>query len=107
MSDNKADGQYEVLNPWAKADPVPLRGLTAPRVTDLDGKKIGLFRNVKRAGEPILNVIESRLRDRYPKAEFSRYIAQTMGVAGLEPQNHEKFEGWIKEVDAVILAVAD
>lgn len=107
MSTNKADCQYEVLNPWAKADPVPLRGLTAPRITDLDGKKIGLFHNSKRAGGPILNVVEARLKERYPKVEFSRYVAQSMGVAGLEPQNHEKFEGWIKEVDAVILAVAD
>jgi len=36
--------QYEVLNPWADLDPVPLRGIS-PRVTDLAGKTIGLFRN--------------------------------------------------------------
>ena len=46
---NVSDGQYEVLNPWAEVDPVSLRGLGAPRPTDLSGKTIGLFHNWKRA----------------------------------------------------------
>ncbi len=107
MSEGKMVCQYEVLSPWADADPVPLRGLTAPRLKGLDGKKIGLFHNIKRAGGPILNEIERKLKERYPKIEFSRCTAQTMSVAEQEPQNRGKFEDWIKGVDAVILAVAD
>jgi hypothetical protein len=36
--------EYEVLGPWAEADPIPSRGIN-PRITDLAGKKIGLYRN--------------------------------------------------------------
>lgn len=106
MSADKENSQYEVLSPWADADPVPLKGLANPRVTNLDGKKIGLFQNSKRAAGPILNVVERKLKERYPKAEISRYAAHAMG-ASLEPQNITKFEDWIKGVDTVILAVAD
>ena len=107
MTTNKADCQYEVLGPWADADPVPTRGLTAPRLTDLNGKKIGLFHNSKRAGGPILTVLERRLKDRYPGAEFSGYSTPTMSAAELDPKNLGKFEDWIKGVDTVVLAVAD
>jgi len=102
-----ADNLFEVLRPWADADPVPPKGLTAPRLTTLDGKKIGLFRNIKREAGPILTVIERRLREKYPRAEFSWYAAQSMAASQLEPQNMGKFEDWIKGVDAVIAAVAD
>jgi hypothetical protein len=98
---------FEVLRPWADADPVPPKGLTASRLADLNGKKIGLFKNIKRAAGPILTVIERRLKERYPKAEFSWYSAQSMSAAQLEPQNMGKLEDWLKGVDAVIAAVAD
>jgi hypothetical protein len=98
---------YEVLSPWADADPVQPRGLSAPRLTDLNGKKIGLFHNIKRAGGPILKVVEHRLGERYPRAEFIWYRAQSMSVSELEPQNRDRFREWINGVDAVILAVAD
>jgi hypothetical protein len=100
-------GQYEVLSPWAEADPIPYRGLTAGRLSDLRGKKIGLFHNIKRAGEPILKVVQKRLAEQYHGVEFSWYKAQTMSVAELEPQNVERFREWIRGVDAAVLAVAD
>ena len=104
---SRTDHQFEVLSPWADADPVHPKGLSAPRLTDLDGKKIGLFHNVKRAGGPILKVVERRLSERYPKAEFTWYRAQSMSVSELEPQNRDKFKEWISGVDAAVLAVAD
>lgn len=102
-----AQAAYEVLSPWADADPVSLKGLTAPRLSDLNGKRIGLFHNVKRAGGPILRVVEERLKDRYPTTQFTWYKAQSMSAAQLEPQNLEKFKEWLRGVDAAILAVAD
>jgi hypothetical protein len=51
---------YEVLSPWAKADPIPLRGL-APRLDKLDSKKIGLLCNNKRAAPLILEITEKLL----------------------------------------------
>ena len=107
MSDAKLNGQYEVLSPWAEADPVPYRGLKVPRMTDLAGKKIGLFCNIKRAGGPILTVIERKLKEKYPTSETSWYRAKAFSVSEQEPQNIDKFKEWIKGVDTEILAVGD
>jgi hypothetical protein len=106
MSVNKAGALYEVLSPWAEADPLPLKGL-APRVTDMAGKKIGLLCNNKRAAPLILNVTERILKERFPTAETSWFNAQSFSVSSLEPENRAKFEDWIKEVDAVVAAVGD
>ena len=70
MSSEKAGTSYEVLSPWAEADPKPLKGL-APRVTDLAGKKIGLLANNKRAAPLILDVAERILKERFPAIETS------------------------------------
>jgi len=101
-----ANGQYEVLSPWAEADPIPQRGL-APRLTTLAGKKIGLLCNIKRAASPILAVVEKELKQRFPTSEVTLYKAQSMSASELEPQNKEKFEEWIKGIDAAVLAVGD
>ncbi|MBI4296399.1 MAG: hypothetical protein HY667_04705 [Chloroflexi bacterium] len=101
------NGQFEVLSPWAEAEPVPLKGL-APRVTDLAGKKIGLLSNGKRAAKPILTVVERKLKERFPTSQISWYFTQNaVGPAELETENKDKFEEWIKGVDAVVGAVGD
>ena len=106
MNAGKASVSYEVLNPWAEADPIPLKGL-APRVTDLAGKKIGLLCNNKRAAPLILNVAERILKERFPTSEISWFRARSFSVSSLEPENLAKFEDWIKGVDAVVAAVGD
>jgi hypothetical protein len=97
---------YEVLNPWAEADPVPLKGL-APRLTGLAGKRVGLLRNCKRAGEPILNTAAGILREKFPGIEFRWFKGNTFSVSELEKPRLSEFEDWIKGVDAVIAAAAD
>jgi len=104
---------YEVLSPWADADSIPKRGLT-PRVANLEGKTIGLFENHKITAKPILNAVESQLKERYPTCKFSRYISpQDTGPALGPPKQQkdsiykDKFEDWLKGVDAVIAAVGD
>ena len=106
MSDSDLSGQYEVLSPWADADPKPLKGL-APRLTDLAGKKIGLLCNSKRAAPVILTVAERLLKERFPTSETSWFRAQFFSVSALEPDNLARFEDWIKGVDAVVAAVGD
>jgi len=96
--------QYEVLSPWAEADPISQRGL-APRLTTLEGKKIGLF--IKRAAAPIQDVVQKQLKARFPNSEITFYKGQSFSVSELEPQNKGKFEDWIRGVDAVVLAVGD
>jgi hypothetical protein len=106
MSPEKVSSSYEVLSPWAEADPKPLKGL-APRVTDLAGKKIGLLSNNKRAAPLILSVAERILKERFPTVETSWFKAQSFSVSSLEPDNLSKFEDWINGVDAVVTAVGD
>jgi len=98
--------QYEVLSPWAVADPIPLRGL-AERVPSLAGKKVGLFQDVKRAAKPILTVVERKLKERYPDIQTSWYAPQSMSASELDPKNIGKFQDWAKGVDAVVAAVGD
>ena len=62
------NAQFEVLSPWADADPIPLRGIS-PRLSSLTGKKIGLFVNPKRAAMPIAESIQRRLGAMYPDVQ--------------------------------------
>lgn len=98
--------QYEVLNPWAEADPIPLRGIS-PRVTDLWDKTIGLFCfTFKVASVPILNVIEKKLKEKFPAIKFSRFV-WPFNLEVAETDEKTKFEKWLKGVDAVVTAVGD
>ena len=98
---------YQVLNPWAEADPIPLKGLTASRLDSLAGKKIGLFVNYKRAARPIAESVERRLKAMYPDAEVSYFISPEWNVSVVETKNKDKFEAWAKGLNAVILSVGD
>ena len=96
--------QYEVLNPWAEVDPGVMRGLS-PRVSDLSGKKIGLFVNGKRASRPIMTVVEEKLKERFPTAEFS--YSTPYGNREVAGDPDAKLEEWVREVDTVISAIGD
>ena len=103
---DKNDCTYEVLSPWAEADPVPLTGLS-PRIDRLDGKKIGLLQNSKRAAPRILDVTERLLKEKFPNIKISRFIGKLFSVSAEEPDRLHEFEDWLKGVDAVIAAVGD
>ncbi len=106
MTADKLMATYEVLSPWAEADPIPLKGL-APRLDDLADKKIGLLCNNKRAAPLILNVAERLLKERYPASETSWFYSRSFSVSSLEPDRKAEFDDWIKGLDAVIAAVGD
>jgi hypothetical protein len=109
MNGKKADDQYEVLSPWAEVDPVPPRGIS-PRLTEVAGKKIGLFCNSKRAARPIMTVVEEKLKERFPQTELVWYVPvrqNRYNVLQLESENKERFEEWLNGVDAVVTALAD
>jgi hypothetical protein len=103
---NKANGEYEVLGPWAEADPIPFRGISQ-RLDTLAGKKIGLFRNSKRAALPTLKVVGRRLKEKFPTAEFTEFGNLKPNEVIIEQEDKEKFEDWLKGVDAVIAAFGD
>jgi hypothetical protein len=105
MEASNMNDTYEVLNPWAEADPVPLKNL-ADRVNDLEGKTIGLFRNSKRAALPSLKSVEKRLKEKYPAIKFTLFeLMPNDGV--LETDDRDRFEEWIKGVDGVVFAFGD
>jgi hypothetical protein len=103
---NKAHSEYEVLSPWAEADPTSFRGIS-PRIEGLAGKRIGLFRNTKRAASPILQVVERRLKEKFPTVELTEFTNPKPNQVIIEQDIKEKFEDWLKGVDAVIAAFGD
>ncbi len=98
--------EYEVLSPWADADPVPMRGITA-RPQALAGKKIGLFFNEKRAAHLLLDAFERELRERVPTATTSLYHCTDHNIPEMLTKGKDRFAAWVASVDAVVLAVAD
>jgi hypothetical protein len=101
-----ADVKFEVLSPWADADPIPFRGIS-PRLDSLAGKKIGLFVNSKRAAMPISKAVDSRLKEMYPDIQTIVFHSTEPNVNEIETKNKEKFTAWVKGVDAVIALVGD
>lgn len=63
--------RLEVFNPVAQS--VEQRLELAPRVPDLNGKRIGLYWNLKGGGDVALQRTEAKLRERFPDATFRRY----------------------------------
>ena len=106
MNPGKAAVSYEVLSPWAEADPIPLKGL-ALRLDKLDGKKIGLLCNNKRAAPLILDAAEKLLKKKFPTIKISRCFARSFSVSSLEKNRAGEFNKWLKGVDAVIASVGD
>jgi hypothetical protein len=98
-------GSYEVMSPWAEADPVPLEGIN-PRLADLHGRRVGLFHNGKVAARPINDAVEAELRARFDGITIARF-GRTANLEVAETPERARYEEWVKEVDAVILAVGD
>lgn len=100
------DAVYEVLSPWAEADPISLHHL-APRLDRLDGKKIGLLVNSKRAAPLIQDVTEKLIKQKFPTVTVSRFFGRSFSVSSLEKDRENEFNDWLKGVDAVVAAVGD
>ena len=103
---NTASNFYEVLSPWADADPIAPRGIS-PRLDSLEGKKIGLLRNSKRAAAPLMKVIERRVREKFPSVEFTEFANLKPNERLLDQDLKEDFEKWLTDVDAVIATFGD
>jgi hypothetical protein len=101
-----SENLYEVLSPWAEADPVPYRPIN-PRTSNMDGKKIGLFCNSKRVAEPILKVVEDRLKKKFPSAIFSWFFNRVPNTVVTDHDEKGEFKDWLKGVDTVIASYGD
>ena len=67
-----------VFNPVARS--VEMHVAAAARVQDLNGKRVGLYWNVKAGGDVALQRVEQALRRRYPDARFA-YHQGDVGAA--------------------------
>ena len=103
---NAAEYQYEVMNPWADVDPIPPRSIS-PRLDNLEGKKIGLFANSKRSSVPQARMVEKRLKERFPSVQTDLYHAPDPDHIAQDNPQWGKFSAWIKTVDAIVLTVGD
>jgi hypothetical protein len=102
------NSQYEVLSPWSEVDAITYRGLTAPRLTGLAGKKVGLFASSKPISGRIITVVERELKEKFPTIETSCYIGEgSWAVLQMDTQNRERYKEWLNGVDAVVAAVGD
>jgi len=95
-----------LLDPTSGSD-VQLNGL-APRVDGLHGKRIGLYDNGKMAAEPVLEVLEGKLRDRYENITISRHAKETKHDVE-DPEKLAAVSEWAneEELDACIGAIGD
>jgi len=103
MSDTN---QYEVLNPWAESDPVPLKGIS-PRLDTLEGKTIGLFQNFKQASKQMTKTIDQKLHDRYPGIKTILFDSTDQNVNVIETDLKDEFIKWAEGIDAAILLVGN
>jgi hypothetical protein len=108
MSSGDGYRQYEVLSPWAEVDPIIYRGLTAPRLTDLAGKKIGLFASSKPISSRIMTAFERQFKKRFPNTQTSMWVGEGQwGVIQMDTDRRDAYKEWINGVDAVVAAVGD
>ena len=93
---------YTVLSPWAEVDQSHLHGLS-PRLSDLNGKTIGMFGDFMNVATFMLQVVEEYIRKQFPKAKFSyyRYGTETTDIAKDEAEL-PKFQPWLESVDCVL-----
>lgn len=71
----------EILNPKGVLVSPEVEGLKAPRVTDLNGKKIALI-SEKPDSMLFFNAMEKLLKERYPQAEILRFPSYCSPVVG-------------------------
>jgi hypothetical protein len=104
MNKNKI-GIYEVLNPWAEVDPVPLQAVSPP-LKDMTNKTIGLFHNDKVGAGPIHTLVETKLKEKFSTLKFTHFL-RANNISMAETEDKGKYEAWLRGVDAVIFAAGD
>ena len=94
------------MNPWADADPMPLKGIL-PGLDTLKGKRIGVFANSKRSAPLQAEAVQRKLKERISGIETDYYRSTEFNVMVMDTPNKDKFTAWVKNLDAVVLMVGD
>ena len=80
----------------------------APRVDELNGKRIGLYDNGKMAAEPVLEVLHGKLETQYPDSTFATH-AKEVKQDVQDPEKLAAVTKWAREeeLDVCIGAIGD
>lgn len=91
--------KLELLNPRGETEPIKFF-TPAPRVTDLAGKKVGLYSNGKAGMDNFYTVFEELLKKKYP-------TVTTTLLSGAFEITDQEANSWAPEVDTFVYAVGD
>jgi hypothetical protein len=91
--------KLELLNPRGVIEVKPILALT-PRVTNLAGKRVGLYWNSKPGMDNFFTVFDELLRKRYP-------TATTTLLRGAFLIRDEDTEAWLPQIDTFVYGVGD
>ena len=95
-----ADVTLDVMNPRGEITP-PKAVAPVPRVSDLAGKRIGIYWNRKAGGNNFWDVVETELKQRFPTAKIVRF-----SEGGFDPGD-KRVAAMVKEVDTFLYGVGD
>lgn len=93
----------EILNPVAETAKFNVK--PAARISDLRGKTIGLYWNMKAGGDVALDAVEELLRKRIEGASFKRFIG-SVGFT-MRHATAEDAERMAREAHAVVGTTSD
>lgn len=91
--------KLELLNPRGVVEAKPTLSPT-PRVTDLAGKRVGLYWNSKPGMDNFFTVFDELLKKRYPTATTSL-------LRGAFLIRDEDAEAWLPQIDTFVYGVGD
>ena len=97
MSENTV--KLELLNPRGVVEAKQTLALT-PRVTDLAGKRVGLYWNSKPGMDNFYKVFDELLKKKYPTATTSL-------LRGAFLIRDEDAEAWLPQIDTFVYGVGD
>jgi len=97
MSENKVE--LTLLNPRGVIEAKPISAPN-PRVTDLAGKRVGLYWNNKPGMDNFYKVFEELLKKKYP-------TATTTLLRGAFLIRDDDAEAWLPQIDTFVYGVGD
>ena len=95
--------RLEVLNPQAQTIEQTVKA--AHRPSDLEGKRIGLYWNLKAGGDHALTRVAELLAQRFPGVTFRRYWGEVGSLFRMATEGD--VERIVAECDAVIGTTSD
>ncbi len=91
--------RLKLLNPRGEIEPPPVY-TPSPRLSGLDGKRIGMYSNGKQGVDNFFTAIEELLKQRYTNITIKR-------LTGAFEIRDEEVDDFISDIDAFIYAIGD